>query len=166
MRKELNNWQKYCFQSILFCLCLIYGFIGNVSAQERVALQPETGLAMTSDADVTVSMVSVPEWTNPSDPAVPDYYYAFMPTASAPTEALIIYPGALVETPAYSVIAHQIASAGYLVVIVPSKDNIAILAVKRADDVIEYTFRKVIKNTHAFQRREKCRYDVDKQGCR
>ena len=137
MRKELNNWQKYCFQSILFCLCLIYGFIGNVSAQERVALQPETGIAMTSDAEVTVSTVTVPEWTDLADPAVPDYYYAFTPTAAAPTEALILYPGALVDPQVYAVAAHQIARAGYLVVIISVPNDLAMFGVKRADDVID-----------------------------
>jgi len=123
--------------SLLITLFLLFCFSGSVAAQSLVSLQPATDIAMTSDADVTVSEVTVSEWTVVDKPEIPDYYYAFTPTAVTPIEALIMYPGALVPVESYAPIAHQIAAAGYLVVAVPMKDNLALNGINRADDVID-----------------------------
>ena len=120
--------------SLLIMFVLLFCFSGSAAAQSWVTLTSAAD-AMISDVDVTVSIVDVPEWT--AADALSDYYISFTPTAVTPTEALIIYPGALVPAESYAPFAHQIAAAGYLVVAVPMKDDMAIWGLARADDVID-----------------------------
>ena len=76
---------------------------------------------MESDGDVTVSVVTVPEWTAPSD-----FYYTFEPTMPGTTIGFIIYPGAYVDPRSYAPFAHEIAREGFLTVIVKMTDDLAI----------------------------------------
>ncbi|MEX1018897.1 MAG: alpha/beta hydrolase [Litorilinea sp.] len=70
-------------------------------------------LALESTAEVTVTT---------------DTWYSFAPALTAPRKGLIFYPGGRVDARAYSPVAHAIAEAGYLVVIVPMPLNLAVLA--------------------------------------
>ena len=69
---------------------------------------PEAIAALTSDAEVTVTEVTVPEWEAGSN-----FYFAFEPTAPGATIGFIIYPGALVDPISYAPFAHEIARSGF-----------------------------------------------------
>ncbi len=77
--------------------------------------------ALESDADVTVTQVTVPEWEAGSN-----FYYSFEPTAGETTIGFIIYPGAYVDVRSYAPFAHEIARDGFLTVIVKMIDDLAI----------------------------------------
>lgn len=130
--------KKMCFWSERMVLAMVLVFLcaGDGFAQcDRQALQE--GLdAMAGDAAVTVTTVSVPSWTTGSYAYEPIDYFEFKPVSSTPTEALIIYPGALVDVRAYAPMARDIASAGYLVVLLTMPDCMAYYGISRADAVI------------------------------
>jgi len=60
----------------------------------------------------------------------------FSPASSQSTTGLILYPGGRVDYRAYAPAAHQIASQGFLVVIVPMPLNLAVFNPGAAADVI------------------------------
>ncbi|MCP4624469.1 MAG: hypothetical protein GY850_13220 [bacterium] len=118
---------------LMFLFSLLVGFLlFGVNAQAWVAM-PEGSQAMGSDAEVTVSTVgvSVDNWA-----VAPNFYYKFSPAGESPTEALIIFPGAVVPPEAYAPAARDIAAAGYLAFIVPMPDGVAIFNHARASQVI------------------------------
>ena len=86
------------------------------------APMPEALAALESDSQVTVT-------TEP--------WLVFQPTQSTPTTGFIIYPGGRVDPRAYAPQAHEIASQGYLVVIVPMPLNLAVFGSGRASSVIQ-----------------------------
>ncbi|MEL6407285.1 MAG: alpha/beta fold hydrolase [Chloroflexota bacterium] len=65
-------------------------------------------------------------------------WISFMPTSAPPTTGFIFYPGARVPAQAYTPLAQQIASQGYLVVIVKPPINLSILNTTQAAPVIEH----------------------------
>lgn len=65
-----------------------------------------------------------------------DGWLVFRPRDVSPRTGLILYPGGLVDPRAYAPAAHQIAAAGYLVVIPPMPVNLAVFAANRAADVM------------------------------
>ena len=63
------------------------------------------------------------------------------PRIITPTEGLIIYPGALIDSRAYAVLAQAVAKQGILVAIVPMPLNLAILDPNRASKPIAKVYR-------------------------
>ena len=63
-------------------------------------------------------------------------WLTFSPTGQQPETGFIFYPGGRVDARAYAPAARQIASQGYLVVIVPMPLNLAVLDPGAAADVI------------------------------
>jgi hypothetical protein len=92
---------------------------------------PEALDALVSDDAVTVTQVTVGEWTSPDN-----FYYKFVPNGITPTIGFIIYPGACVDPGAYAPAAHAIAAEGYLTVIVKMVEDIAFFSYTRAQKVI------------------------------
>lgn len=66
-----------------------------------------------------------------------DRWIVMRPAATEPTTGLIFYPGGQVAPEGYAEPLHDIASAGFLVVIVPMPLDLAVLAPDRAEGVIE-----------------------------
>lgn len=62
-------------------------------------------------------------------------WLVFRPDTGTPRAALILYPGAKVDPRAYAPPARAIATAGYLVVVVPMPLHMAVFAPARAEDV-------------------------------
>lgn len=67
-----------------------------------------------------------------------DVWMSFMPNNAPPRAGFIFYPGARVPAQAYTPLAQQIASQGYLVVIVKPPINLSILNTTQAAPVIEH----------------------------
>jgi dienelactone hydrolase len=65
-----------------------------------------------------------------------DPWLVFTPTDVQPTTGLIFYPGGRVDYRAYAPAARQIATEGYLVVIVPMPLNLAVLDAGAAAEVM------------------------------
>jgi hypothetical protein len=61
----------------------------------------------------------------------------FNPQSDSSKIGLILYPGARVDPKAYAPLAREIASRGYLTIIVPMPLNLAVFAPGRALDVVE-----------------------------
>jgi len=121
----------YLLSKMFFAVSLILFFYVNYSVAEcpQVPLL-EAYAAMSGNAEVSVSTVTVGAWGDPN------YYYEFTPVNVIPTGALILYPGAYVDIRAYAPAARDIAAAGYLVVLVPMPDCLAIFGTARADAII------------------------------
>lgn len=64
-------------------------------------------------------------------------WLVFQPAGSTATAGFIFYPGGRVDPRSYAPMAYEIASQGYLVVIVPMPLNLAVLGSGRATQVIE-----------------------------
>jgi hypothetical protein len=92
---------------------------------------PEALDALVSDSMVTVRTVEVPEWAEDSN-----YYYAFEPNSVDPTVGFIFYPGGLVDPRSYAPPVRAIAAEGYLTVIVKMPDDLAIMAARRANEIM------------------------------
>jgi predicted alpha/beta-hydrolase family hydrolase len=67
---------------------------------------------------------------------VEDRWLIFHPAAQDPSLGFIIYPGGRVDARAYATVAQQIASDGFLVVIVPMPLNLAITNANAATEVM------------------------------
>jgi hypothetical protein len=106
----------------LLPLILVVVLIGAVFWATRAAgPMPEALAALESDSQVSVS-------TNP--------WLVFRPTAGSPYTGLVLYPGGRVDPRSYAPPAREIASEGFLVVVVPMPLNLAVLGVDRATDVM------------------------------
>jgi len=55
-------------------------------------------------------------------------WYVYTPAGGSPDTGLIIYPGGRVDPRSYAPLAHDIASRGYMTVIVPMPLNLAVFA--------------------------------------
>lgn len=97
-------------------------------------LRPEVFDALTSDDDVAVHEVYVPQWR--------DVYYVFEPKALTPATGFIIYPGGTADPRAYAPTAHALAAGGYLTVIVSMPLDLAVLGSRRALHIIR-TYRDI-----------------------
>lgn len=82
---------------------------------------PEALMALQPDTQVTITEGN---------------WLTFSPTGQQPETGFIFYPGGRVDARAYAPAARQIASQGYLVVIVPMPLNLAVLDPGAAADVI------------------------------
>ena len=118
----------YIASIIIFAPC----FIASSAMAASFPPLPEAIAAMTSDAEVTVTEVTVPEWEAGSN-----FYFAFEPTAPGVTIGFIIYPGAYVDPRSYAPFAHEIARQGFATFIVKMINDLAIGAsAQRATRVI------------------------------
>jgi pimeloyl-ACP methyl ester carboxylesterase len=108
--------------------CMLF-FTVNYSAAEcsHVPLL-EAYAAMSGDAEVSRSTVTVGEWGDPN------YYDEFTPVNVIPTTALILYPGGNVDVRAYAPLARDIAAAGYLVALIQAPNCMG--GTERADYII------------------------------
>ncbi len=105
--------------AVLILLVLaVGGFV--IWAEMPLGPMPEALTALQSDVQVEVN-------TAP--------WLTFTPAAQA-TTGLILYPGGRVDARSYAPLAHQIAAAGYLVIIPPMPLNLAVFAPGRAADVM------------------------------
>ncbi|WP_448593526.1 alpha/beta fold hydrolase [Thermoflexus hugenholtzii] len=104
---------------LLVPLLLLLGFV--VWAGTPMGPMPEALAALSSDARVLVQ-------TEP--------WLIFRPAAATPEVGFILYPGGRVDPRSYAPLAHEIAAAGYLVVIPPMPLNLAVLAPQRAADIM------------------------------
>jgi len=84
--------------------------------------------------EATAALASTPEVTFEQGT---DGRLTFTPTAAAPTTGLILYPGGKVPPAAYAPAAREIATAGYLVSIVPVPFNLAVFGIDAANAVID-----------------------------
>jgi hypothetical protein len=124
--------------ALIVCL---YG-VGNASALG--CLHPTLAIALDSlesSDEVEVTTVEVASWETGASPteADPDdnIYYSFMPKNTTPKTAFIIIPGGNSDPEGLAPTAHQIAAAGYLVIIVPMPDCVSMPnGGKRADKII------------------------------
>ena len=98
---------------------LVIGFV--IWASNSLQPMPEALAALQSDSLVQVQ-------TEP--------WLEFRPLNAAPSAGLIFYPGGKVDPRAYAPPMHQIASRGYLAVIVPMPLNLAVLAPSKASQVM------------------------------
>ncbi len=124
------------FTSLIVCL---YG-VGNVTAIEcSHPSLPEALDALESSNGVTVETVEVTSWGYGDPPSEDDnYYYAFEPAGKKPTTGFIILPGGNCDPRAYAPAAHAIAAKGYLTVIVPMPNCVAMPSGhRRAGKIIE-----------------------------
>ena len=112
---------------VVLCFCAL----NNVTAQETFPPLPEALAAMESNWAVNVSTVTVPTWIAPDN-----YYYVFEPKRTRQNLGFIFYPGAYVDPRSYAPAASKIAEAGYLTVIVKMPQDLAILGIPRAQDIL------------------------------
>ncbi len=93
-----------------------------VWAETPLGPMPEVSTSLESDSKV---YVTEGKWL------------VFRPASSNYTTGFIIYPGGRVDPRSYAPIAHEIATEGYLVIIVPMPLNLAVLGVNTATGVID-----------------------------
>jgi hypothetical protein len=108
----------------------------SASACIRAPLPPALE-ALVSNSTVAVSTVEVDSWdgTTPA-PADDNIYYAFMPKKTVPTVGFIILPGGNCDPRSYAPAARDIAAQGFLTVIIPVPNCVAIPGYERADKII------------------------------
>lgn len=103
-------------------LIILVGVIGFLAwAMTPARAEPEALAALQSSSEVTVSQ---------------DYWLVFTPTFQQAQAGLVLYPGGHVDPRAYAATAHEIAAAGYLVVITPMPLNLAVLHPDAAAEVL------------------------------
>jgi hypothetical protein len=115
-----SKWKWATLSVILVLAGLVGGLLLYVQAR-TLRPQPQALAALQSSDEVTVT-------TNK--------WLVFSPTNVTPDRGLIFYPGGFVDPRAYAPQAHDIAAAGYQVVIVPMPLNLAVLGVGRASEVV------------------------------
>ncbi len=116
---QRRRWPRILGSVLLLLVVAGGGFL--VWAGQAAAPMPEALAALQPDSQVTVK-------TQP--------WLAFQPTSRAPSTGLVFYPGAKVDPRAYAPAAHQLAAAGYLVVIPAMPLNLAVFAPDTALAVI------------------------------
>lgn len=134
MKIRMSTFVLFVVLMIFFCS------FGNVAAIECSHPSLPGALdALESSDDVTVETVEVASWGFDDPPLEDDnYYYAFEPADKKPTTGLIILPGGNCDPKAYAPAAHAIATRGYLTVIVPMPNCVAMPSgLKRSGKIIE-----------------------------
>jgi hypothetical protein len=117
---KYSKWKWASLVVILVLAGLVGGLLLYVQAR-TLQPQPEALAALQSSDEVTVT-------TNK--------WLVFTPVNVTPERGLIFYPGGFVDPQAYAPQAHDIAAAGYQVVIVPMPLNLAVLGSERAGEVV------------------------------
>jgi pimeloyl-ACP methyl ester carboxylesterase len=116
-------------------------FFGSLTADavecQRPPL-PQALEALASDSSVDVATVVVDSWdgTTPA-PADDNIYYSFVPKLTVPTVGFIILPGGNCDPRSYAPAAREIAAQGFLTVIIPMPNCVAIPGYERADKIID-----------------------------
>lgn len=116
MKTTLRKWW---WLFILASVALALGFVAW--ANDSLPAMPQALDALKSDSQVLVE-------TTP--------WLAFRPASGSPSTGVIFYPGGKVNPRAYAPAIRQIASQGYLAVIVPMPLNLAVLAPGKAVQVM------------------------------
>jgi hypothetical protein len=116
LKKILRKWWLLL---ILALVALGVGFV--VWANNSLGPMPEALNALQSD-----DLVQVQETP----------WLIFRPTNGSPDTGVIFYPGGKVDPRSYAPPMHEIASQGYLAVIVPMPLNLAVMAPNKASQVI------------------------------
>ncbi len=111
--------RKWWWLILIVPAALILGFV--IWSNNSLPPMPEALAAMQSDKLVQVQ-------TSP--------WLIFTPTNGSPTTGVIFYPGGKVDPRAYAPPMHELASQGYLAVIVPMPLNLAVFAPGKAVEVI------------------------------
>lgn len=120
MRIFRRYWRRLVVGLLLVLIIASAGFVIWASTPTG-ALLPTAQAALTPDAQVVVQQ---------------EGWLIFTPTDTQPTTGLIFYPGGKVQAEAYAPTAHQLASEGFFVVIVPMPLNLAVFDINAADRVI------------------------------
>ncbi|MHB8132634.1 MAG: alpha/beta hydrolase [Anaerolineaceae bacterium] len=114
--------KKIRFFSILLVFVIVILTVGFVIWGETPSQpMPEALTSLQSDSFVNVT---------------PGKWITFSPVGSQPTTGFIIYPGGRVDYRSYAPAAHQIASQGFLVIIVRMPLNLAVINPGAATDII------------------------------
>lgn len=114
------KWIKRIALALLAVLIVAtLGFV--VWAETPLGPAPEALAALESDSQVEVKVTRD--------------FIAFAPVGSAPSTGFVFYPGGRVDYRSYAVPLREIASRGYLVVLLPVRLNLAIFDVGAADPV-------------------------------
>jgi len=114
------RWKILLGTVLVIALGITYYY--TIDKQDRVSqAAPEGIAALESDNQVTVTEG---EWI------------VFTPGTATPTKGLIFYPGGEVDERGYALPLHEIAAAGYLVVLVPMPLQLAVFAPDKATEVI------------------------------
>ena len=106
--------------AVIVVLVVMAGFV--VWGYTPPAPMAEALSALVSDSKVNVTLGN---------------WLVFTPIGTQPDVGFIIYPGGRVDSRSYSPSAHETASRGYLVVIVPMPLNLAVFAPDSALDVVK-----------------------------
>jgi hypothetical protein len=101
-------------------LAVIIGFV--VWAETPLGTMPQADQALTSNSTVDVST---------------GRWLTFSPHGLKAATGFIIYPGGRVNYKSYAPEAHEIATRGYLVIIMPMPLNLAVLGINKANGVIK-----------------------------
>jgi len=114
------RWKILLGTVSVIVLGIVYYY--TIDKQDRVSqAAPEALAAMATDEQVTVTEG---EWI------------VFTPNTGTPTKGLIFYPGGEVDERGYALPLHEIAAAGYLVILVPMPLQLAVFAPDKASEVI------------------------------
>jgi hypothetical protein len=108
---------------LVFVIVIVAALGGFVAYSLSATAEPEPEALAAMDSDETVT-VEEGEWI------------VFRPTSAEPRIGFVFYPGGYVDPRAYAPMAHDIAAAGNLAVIVPMPLNLAVLGSNRAEDVL------------------------------
>ena len=107
--------------TLLVIALLVAGFV--LWALTPLGPAPEALEALEGDADISVTEA--------------EYGWVFAPKDDTPVTGIVFYPGGRVDARSYAPLAHDLALAGHLVVIVPMRLNLAVLSPNRAADALE-----------------------------
>jgi hypothetical protein len=118
-----HNSCLYLYMPIVAILCL-----ASCKLAQHHEPMPEALAALQSDNEVLCTHVPVADWDN-------DSYYILKPKAGAST-ALVFYGGAMCDGRSYAPMAHEIARAGFMVVLVKMPNDISMQAPERAEVVM------------------------------
>jgi hypothetical protein len=119
--------KRWLWLLILLPVVALGGFV--IWAERTPAPMPEALSALESDPAVV---------------ATADRWLVFQPADQKVRSGLILYPGGRVDARSYAPAAHEIATEGYLVVVVPMPLNLAVFAPDAAADVI-HAFPEISK---------------------
>jgi len=115
---------KFKFRYVLIglAIALILGVGGFVAwALNPLGPEKQALAALESDEIVTISGGE---------------FIVFKPKDVDPETGLIFYPGGRVDYRSYASVLHEIASQGYLVILVPAPLNLIVFAPNKADEII------------------------------
>lgn len=118
-----RRWRRVLAGTLLVIAIAVGGFVAWASVPIGAAMDvPAVNDALTPDETVNVTERG---------------WLAFFPMTEPADVGLVLYPGAKIPPEAYAPYARQIADAGYLVVVVHTPFDIAILNINAATPVID-----------------------------